>query len=355
MKLESIYKRTKTGAVQVCNISVSGDTISVEFGQLDGKMRTENTPCFPVNVGKSNETSAEQQAVKEAKAKWAKKVKAGYSANIEAPVTVQLPQLVKKYLDDNQDKITYPAFSVVKLNGMNGTYWLQPDNSLKLTSRGGNLYPPIPHLEAQARADMALANTTSINTELYIHGLFLEDISSAVKKTKALSSQLTLNTFELPLVPGAYEDKVDILRKMCGHAVITEVFSAEEADALHAEAVADGYEGTVLFNKHAVYAFNERSCDVYKYKIPIDAEFKVVGYKLDKHKHAVYTCESTGGEFGVKRVGTKEDRLADAAIADSRIGKWLNVEFEMYSKKGIPLKPVGQYFRLCDKDGKPLE
>jgi len=354
MKLESLYKRTKTDAVQVCNISVTGSTFTVEFGQLDGKMQEQSTECFPVNVGKSNETTAEQQAIKEAKSKWSEKVKAGYSTDVEAPVTVQLPQLVKKYLD-HKNKVKFPCYSVVKLNGMNGTYWLLPDNSLKLTSRGGNEYPPIPHLEAQARADMALANTTSLNTELYIHGMFLEDINSAVKKTKALSSQLTLNTFELPLVDGPYENKVELLRQMCGRAVITEVFSAEEADALHTKAVADGYEGTVLFNKDAVYAFNERSSSVYKYKIPIDAEFKVTGFNIDKNKHAVYICESKGGDFKAKRIGTNEERLADAAIAESNIGKWLNVEFEMYSKKGKPLKPVGQHFRLCDKDGNPLE
>lgn len=354
MKHETLYRRTKTDAIQVCKISVTGCVFNVEFGQLDGKMQEQHTECFPVNIGKSNETTAEGQALKEAKAKWAQKVKAGYSTNIEAPVTVQLPQLVKKYLE-NKDKVKFPCYSVVKLNGMNGTYWLMPDDSLKLTSRGGNEYPPIPHLEAKVRYDMALANTTSLNTELYIHGMFLEDINSAVKKTKTLSSQLTLNTFELPLVDGTYENKVDILRQMCGEAVITEVFSAEEADALHAEAVANGYEGTVLFNKDAVYAFNERSSSVYKYKIPIDAEFRVKGFNIDKNKHAVYVCESKGGDFKAKRVGTDAERLADAEMASSNIGAWLNVEFEMFSKKGKPLKGVGTYFRSCDSEGNPLE
>ncbi len=354
MELEKLYKRTKTGAVQVCIISVTGDTFGVKFGQLDGKLQLKETQCFPVNVGKSNETTAEEQATKEAKSKWAEKVKAGYSTDVEAPVTVQLPQLVKKYLD-NKEKITFPAYSVIKLNGMNGTYWKLPDGSLKLTSRGGNEYPPIPHLEAKVHADMAAANTTCLNAELYIHGEFLEDINSAVKKTKALSSRLTLNTFELPLVDGTYESKVEILRELCGEALITEVHSAEEADALHAEAVANGYEGTVLYNKHAVYAFNERSSDVYKYKVAIDAEFKVKGFNIDKNNHAVYICESKGGDFKAKRVGTDAERLADAAIAESNIGRWLNVEFEMYSKKGKPLKPVGQYFRVCSEDGNPLE
>lgn len=354
MKLEKLYKRTKTGKVQVCYISVCGGNISVEFGHLDGKRQVENTECFPVNVGKSNETTAEEQAVKEAKSKWAKKVKSGYSVDVEAPVTVQLPQKVKPFLE-NKDKIIYPAYSATKLNGINGTYWLLSDGTLRLTSRGGEIYPAIPHLEAQVKVGMAIANTTCINHELYIHGEHLQDINSAVKKTKALSSRLTFNPFELPLVDTAYEMKVDLLRSMSGEIEIVEVHSEEEATAHFDAAIANGYEGTVLYNKTARYAFNERSSDVYKYKIPKESEFKITGFNIDKNKHVVYQCDSDGGTFNVKRKGTNEERLADAAVATSNIGRWLNVEYEMLSKAGKPLKPVGIYYRNCDENGEPLE
>lgn len=354
MILETLYKRTKTGAIQTCGISATGTIFTVLFGHLGGKLRTQDTECFPVNVGKSNETTAEEQAVSEAKSKWESKVKAGYSVDIEAPVTVQLPQKVKIFLE-NKDKITYPAFSVVKLNGMNGTYWLMPDNSLKITTRGGGTYPPIPHLEDQVREAMLVAGTKCINCELYIHGEHLQDINSAVKKTKALSSRLTFNPFELPLVDKDYSDKVDILGLICGEAQIVEVANEEEAKRHFDWCIAYGYEGTVLYNKTARYAFNERSSDVYKYKIPVEAEFKIIGYHIDKNKHVVYECESAGGKFSVKRKGTNEERLSDTALADSNVGRWLTVEFEMLSKSGKPLKPVGLDYRLCNDNGEPLE
>lgn len=361
MELEKLYKRTKTGAIQVCRIYVVGGTYSVEFGQLDGKLQTQDTKCLPVNVGKSNETTAEEQAVSEAKSKWASKVKSGYSTDVAAPVTVQLPQKVKVFLE-NKDKIAYPAYSVTKLNGINGTYWLMPDNSLKLTSRGGDSYPPIPHLEPQVRADMQLAGTTCINCELYIHGEHLQDINSAVKKTKALSSRLTFNPFELPLVDTQYKDKVDTLRMLSGEAEIVEVANEEEATAHFNDCIAKGYEGTVLYNKTARYAFNERSSDVYKYKIPKEAEFRIIDHVIDKKGHAVYVCKLTtdkwvagAATFKVKRKGTNEERQADAAVAFYNNGKWLTVEFEMLSKDGVPLKPVGLDYRLCNDAGEPLE
>lgn len=354
MKLRTLYKRTKTGSTQVCSISINGAVYSVEFGKLDGKMQIKNTECFPKNIGKSNESTAEGQAFEEANSKWDKKVKEGYSTDIEAPVTVQLPQKVKPFLE-NKDKIIYPAYSTTKLNGINGIYWLLPDGTLKLTSRGGEPYPPIPHLEAQVRADMELANTTCINCELYIHGEYLQDINGAVKKTKPLSSRLTFNPFELPLFEATYEEKVSVLNQLSGEIEIVEVHSEEEATAHFDHVIANGYEGTVLYNKTAIYAFNQRSSDVYKYKIPKESEFKITDFNIDKNGHAVYVCDSNGGTFSVKRKGTNEERLADASVAVSNIGKWLNVEFEMLSKAGKPLKPVGQHFRLCDENGEPLE
>lgn len=354
MKLERLFKRTKTGATQICDISVDGDTIKVEFGQLDGKIQEKTTQCFPKNIGKSNETTGHEQAIAEAKSKWAKKVKAGYSTSDEAPTTVELPQKVKPYLG-NEDKIKFPAYSTHKYNGLNATYWLLEDGSLRLTSRGGDEYSAIPHLESIVKVMMAVAETTCLNGELYIHGEHLQDITSAVKKPKELSKKLQFHTFELPLVDGTYESKVKTLKMIPSALVPTKVESAEDIEACYEDAMSKGFEGTVLYNADAEYKFNERSSSVYKYKKTIEGEFIVVDYSLDKNGHPVYVCETGEHLFKVKRKGTAEERLADAAIADSNIGKWLNIEYEMLSKDGKPLKPVGNHFRVCNAEGEPLE
>lgn len=355
MQLQRLFKRTKTDAIQVCNISTLGNTFIVEFGQLDGKLQNRYTPCEGKNIGKSNETSPEEQAILEAKAKWTKKVKAGYSTSVAAPVTVQLPQLVKKYLD-HVDAVVFPAYSGVKLNGINGTYWLMPDDTLKLTSRGGDEYPRIPHLEQDVRNNMAKAKTTCMNGELYIHGEHLQDINSAVKKTKALSAKLRFRVFELPLIDKPYKDKVATLRSLYDAADITKVDSVEELETCYLRALSKKYEGTVIFNAHAEYKFNERSSNVFKYKPTLDAEFMIVDFELDKNSHAVYVCNTPNGEqFKVKRKGTNEERLVDTSLAYFNIGRWLNVEYEMLSKAGKPLKPVGLDFRVCNTNGEPLE
>ena len=353
MQLESLFKRTKTGAVQVCNISTSADTFTVEFGQLEGKMQTKDTPCFGKNIGKANETTPEAQAVLEAKAKWLKKVKSGYSTNKCAPETVALPQKVKPYLD-NKAAIVYPAYSTPKLNGINGTYWLMADDTLKLTSRGGDEYPPIPHLEANVRLDMIIAGTNCLNGELYIHGEHLQDITSAVRKPKELSSKLRFCVFELPRIHKKYETKVETLRKLSDSVEITEVTSEEEADLCYKNAMAEKYEGTVLYNKHAVYKFNERSSNVYKYKKTIDAEFEIVGFNVDKNGEVVWSLVTQEGkEFKAKPKGSREYRQSLATYGHKHIGEWWTVEYEMLSKASVPLKPVAICQRDCCPEGKP--
>jgi len=371
MNLPRLYKQTKTGATQICDISYSNDQFHVTFGQLDGKLQTKSTTCLSTNVGRSNERSPTQQAEFEALAKHTSKVKSGYSESQEIQSSVQLPQKVKVYVG-NENKIKFPAYSTFKANGVNATYWLLSDGSLKLTSRGGNEYPPIPHLEPIVKQAMKNLGTDCFNGELYIHGEHLQDITSAVKKPKELSKNLTFIVFELPNIVSTYEDKIDSIKKVTAltrnpynpgdtdeHLSCfgcKEVNSHEDIEDHYNLAISAGYEGTVIYNADSVYKFNERSSSVYKYKKALDAEFQIVAYEIDKNDHVVYTCKTSNAkQFKVKRKGTNAERSLDAHQANNNLDKWLTVEFEMYSKDGVPLKGIGLSFRDCNEQGEPNE
>jgi hypothetical protein len=152
MNLPRLYKSTKTGATQICDISTDDDKIIVSFGQLDGKMQTKITVALPKNLGRANATTAEEQANLEAISKHTKKVKSGYSIDLAAPSDIQLPMKVKVY-QDQLANVVFPCVSTAKSNGVNGLYKLE-DGVLNLYSSGGNLYPPIPHLEPNILAVM---------------------------------------------------------------------------------------------------------------------------------------------------------------------------------------------------------
>ena len=353
MKLPRLFKPTKTGAIQICDISVSGAVVSTTFGQLDGKLQTSTDTCSPKNTGRSNSTTAEQQAILEAQSKFAKKVKSGYSQELTSTPTVQLPQKVKTY-QDNKHLVSYPCYATPKYNGLNGTYWLLPDKTLKLTSRGGDELPPIPHLEPTILKMMEHFKTTCINGELYISGESLQNITSAVKKPKELSKSLAFIPFELPLVSAPYKDKVSLLIK---YIPIVHITREEMLEEFYAATVGSGYEGVVIYNTNSIYQFNQRSSTVLKYKPVADAEYKILSYTTDRNGHPVFTCETHDGkQFKVKPKGTDEERKQIITNFDSQYkNNYYKIEYEMLSDSGIPLKSIGIGLRACDSNAEPLE
>ncbi len=120
MKLDTIYKKTKTGATQEWTIEVVGNKYRTISGQTDGKkIVNEWTICYGKNVGRANATTDKEQAMLEAVAKRTKKLESGYFENIKHINKQQYfePMLASKW-EDSKDKIQYPIFSQPKLDGI---------------------------------------------------------------------------------------------------------------------------------------------------------------------------------------------------------------------------------------------
>ena len=112
MKLDTIYKRTQTGATQEWTIEVVGNKYRTHSGQVGGVITTnEWTIVYGKNTGKLNETTDSEQCMKEAVAKRTKKLESGYFENIKHINKTQYfePMLASKW-EDSKDKITYPIF-----------------------------------------------------------------------------------------------------------------------------------------------------------------------------------------------------------------------------------------------------
>lgn len=346
----TLYKKTATGAVQQWKVAVSGNKITVTFGQVSGKMQTKDTFCEGKNLGRANETSPEDQATKEAISKWEKQLKSGYVECSSGTRVVFLPMRVKSYFDKkNKDYVKFPATIGRKLNGVNGECRLVDGNLVQL-SRGGEEYP-LPPKKAQEEliSVMGMLEATSLNYEIYLHGVHLQDTTGAVKaphKHKDLWEKLEYHIFDIPSSSEVWKDRLASLETVSDLSYVKivenyEVLSHDEIIEFQDKFVAEGYEGSVVRNYDGLYEYNKKTSDVLKVKYVQSEEFKVVGYVLDKNQQPVFTCTSSGGPFKVKPKGTAEQRKAIADNADNWIGKWLTVEYETLSKDGIPLKPVG--------------
>jgi DNA ligase-1 len=189
MTLPTLYSRTSTGAVQQWTIEIEGDSYRTHFGQIDGKQQTtEPTLCKAKNEGKANATTAQEQALKDAKALWKKKKDSGCFENI-ADIDTALftePMLAKKY-EDYIDDIVFPVYSQPKLDGIRCI--ARKDG---LWSRNGKKFVSVPHIEKALEGVFKLHPNLVLDGELYCDK-FSNDfnaICSLVKKTKPTTQDL---------------------------------------------------------------------------------------------------------------------------------------------------------------------
>ena len=353
-KLPTLYKITKTKAIQQWSVEAQDGVITVTQGQVGGAMQQYPTHCEPKNVARANETTAKQQAESEAKSKWEKQIKAGYVEDESGESQIKLPMKVKEYQKQKKN-IIFPCDISPKYNGVNGECRIsEVEDTFVQLSRGGENYP-LPDEMAQNQLNLLMGKlgVDSLNYEVYYHGAWLQDIQSAVKKPsgamgKNLHHKLQYMVFDSPTMGGTWEERKwklkDVFRKdnpLVNTVPWFEVNSHEEIEEYHKYYTDQGFEGIIIRNNKGTYEYNQRSSDVFKYKVPASEEFLIKSYFVDKLNQPVFWCLAEGGEFKAKPVGTKEQRAAILKEADNWVGKYMTVEFEMYSKDIKPQKPIG--------------
>lgn len=362
-----LYKPTKTGATQQWSIEVQGDSFICAYGQVGGAMQTQTTKCESKNIGRANATTPEQQAVLEAAALVTKKLKSGYSYEISDTPSVKLPMKVKSY-QDQLHNVKFPCISTEKLNGVNAMF-KRTVESITIYSRGGEVFPAIPHLEQYLHDIMDELGHNELNAELYIHGEHLQDIQSAVKKPNKLSPRLTAHIFDIADSDEIYESRRAKLKsiystlesidhislKYVGFLTGVECYSHEQIELHYNQCMDLKLEGTVVKNLSAKYEHNVRSSDMFKYKKTLDAEYQIVDCESDKNGHPVFHCLTPEGKlFKVKPKGTDAERKAMIVNFESQyLNQWYKIEYETLSKDLIPLKPVGIGLRDCNSLGEP--
>lgn len=167
----TLYKRTSNGSIQLWTVTANDDGSYQAVEGIQGGKLTESAPhtCEPKNPGKKNATTAAQQAEKEAKADWDKKLKRGYCVDINGIDTVTFRRPMKGYKWKEQSKnVIFPVGVQNKLNGVR--YQSEIDRSY---STGGETFYTTPHIRA------ALAPMFEDYPELFLDG---EAFNPALKK-----------------------------------------------------------------------------------------------------------------------------------------------------------------------------
>jgi len=358
MKLETIYKKTKTGATQEWTIEVSDNKYRTHSGQVGGQITTNAwTVVYGKNEGKANGTTDIEQALKEAIAKRTKKLESGYFESITNIDTKQYfePMLAAKW-EDYKDKIQYPIYSQAKLDGIRCI--LTKDG---MFSRNGKPIISAPHIFDSVKPLFETNPNLVFDGELYADK-FANDfnkIVSLVKKTKPTADDLKeskelieYHIYDLPssnknFVHRAYDLAIlfETRSELHPHCRIVETYKVPSEDVvteLYEKYVEEGYEGQML-RLDGKYE-NKRSKNLLKHKSFVDEEYTILdicegeGNRTGTAGYMVFqTAEGKPFKSNVK--GTWDETAEMLKSKKQLIGKQATIKYFNLTPDGIPRFP----------------
>jgi ATP-dependent DNA ligase len=361
MKLPKLFKYSTTGALQEWEIEVDHNQYRTHSGQVGGAITiTEWTTCLGKNTGKKNETTDDEQALKDANAKWVYQIQRNqYKESIAELSGVALfiqPMLAKNYTD-RKNKINFNknVFVQIKLNGVRAV--ITKDG---IFSRKGLKYVSSPHISEELAAFFNENPDVVLDGELCNYELRknLNKVISLVKQKTPTVEQLQeskelvqFHLYDVMLKNTIYSDRLVWMDTFYKKYIINDnssirlvparkVLSHNEIDGLLALYEADGEEG-VMVRLDEVYE-NKRSSNLLKYKNFTDDEFLIVGTVEGKGNLAGMIgtfsfVDSAGKRFEASPVGTHEHWKDLWRDRDSLVGKKAKVKY----KELTPLKEDG--------------
>tara|TARA_R110000868_G_scaffold345534_2_gene606657 strand:+ start:144 stop:1253 length:1110 start_codon:yes stop_codon:yes gene_type:complete len=367
MKLDTIYKKTQTGATQEWTIEVVANKYRTISGQTGGKkIVNEWTIVYGKNEGKANSTTDNEQALKEAIAKRTKRLESGYFEDITNIDTKQYfePMLAAKW-EDYKDKLQYPIFSQPKLDGIRCI--LTKDG---MFSRNGKPILSAPHIYESLKPVFEEHPNLIFDGELYAdkYANDFNTIVSLVKKTKPTEADLEQSKqnieywiYDLPSEDDTFEIRsqkiYDLFMEWASfiahcEQVDTDICNSEaEVMELYGKYVDSGFEGQML-RTNGLYE-NKRSKTLLKHKTFVDDEYTILdicegeGNRTGTAGYMIFnTVEGKPFKSNVK--GTWEETAEMLKSKTELIGKQATIKYFNLTPDGIPRFP---YVVNIDRNG----
>ena len=379
MNFPTLYKKTSTGAIQqwmifTKDVGTAGPVwvIYTKYGQVGGKIQeTQDLIKEGKNVGKKNETTPEEQAEAEAKAKWEKQKKKGYVESKEAAQKDEvdevieggvLPMLAHKF-SEHAHKIKFPCYVQPKLDGIR-CIAIVKNGACTLWSRTRKPINSCPHIIAELEAIFESKDIV-LDGELYNHAFKsnFEHIVHLVRQDEPDKDcgDVQYHIYDM-ISDKTFQERIEFLEETLGYImedplesslrlVQTEPVNIENDVMVYFELFKErGYEGAMLRNEHSKYT-NKRSYDLQKVKEFDDAEFEITGIdegrgKLSGHVGA-FRCRTKEGKEFLAKMSGDTDRLREY-FTNHKLweGKLLTVQYQgLTGKEAVPRFPVGLAIR----------
>jgi ATP-dependent DNA ligase len=384
-----LFKKSNTGALQFWDIFVqekvitesdvlgqipvgTGGEIVTIFGQLgtDKPQTSKDLVSEGKNAGKKNETSAVEQAVKEAQSKWEKQKKKGYVETKEAAIAEEVdgelvvgglfPMLAQKY-EKYAAKIKWPAHVQMKLDGMR-CIAIVKNGKATLWSRTRKQITGLAHIIEELEKNF---ENIIFDGELYSH-VYKSDFEKIISAARTNAENQNLeaakkiqyhvydivnsDTFEQRI------GKVNVELSSVDWDIIkpVETFIAVDESMmlmLDEEFTSKGYEGTMIRNSDGLYVQDKRSNDLQKVKSFLEEEFPIIGFEegIGDYSGMVmnFICKmSNGKEFAVKMAGSQNKLVEYFNNHDIWKNKLLTVKYKsLTGTNGVPKHGTGKAIR----------
>ncbi len=362
-KHDTIYKKDTTGQIREWYMESDQCSYRTTSGVSSGKMITTAwTVAIGKNIGKSNETTDADQALREVESQYTKKLSGEYHANVADVDNAKFfkPMLAQSW-EKRKDKIEYQngVYVQPKLDGIRCIA-----NRDGVWTRTGKPISSISHIVDMLAPLFEKYPDIVFDGELYNHALKddFNDIVSMVRKTKInqsdkvkISKMVQYHVYDLPSMPGVFSERQAELEMVLTAAMLSDsvqvvatyhTTSQDGVDALYGDFLANGYEGGIV-RLDELYQ-QKRSNSLIKRKDFEDAEFEILrieegsGNWAGFAKRVFFKNDINGVEVGAGLAGTKEYAKVILEQANEYVGKTVTIQFFTRTPDGIPRFPIAK-------------
>lgn len=352
---------------------VTDNNIEYEWGQTTGTSQIlQQTILSGKNIGRSNETTPEQQAILEARTKANKKIDSGYGLIVQtgqfsASTLNQARQSIKPMLAYSfDDTKSFDGQSVFYQPKFDGIRCIADCETGELFSRQGKKITGLSHI-SQDVVDVFKDSSRKfkfLDGELYSHEMTFQGISSIVSKSvnvdfknaqkikymiyDIVDQEKTFgnrwNHFDEILDIPLIEHKFGESSLMRSPTVGPQIYDEDSAEWQHDSYAEEGYEGMMIRRDNCGYE-TKRTHQLVKFKKFLQEEYLIVGIERED------LAETAGAfqllidndiptTFSARPAMTEEERQYIWDHQDEYIGKMASIKFQELTDDGIPRFPV---------------